>query len=273
MPRKVGFIGLGSQGGPMAERILASGHDLVVWARREEALAPYVSAGASVAASIAELGARCELVGICVVDDAGVMAICDELIPAMRAGSILVIHSTILPATCEDLARQCEDRGIGFIDAPVSGGGGAAAAGQLTVMCGGSQQTFDAAADVLGTFSSTVVLLGDVGSGQRAKIINNSLMAATMGLAQAALNAGSELGIDQAALSSIIKVSSGRSFGFDVFARLTKPTDFAHGAALLHKDVNLLVKILPGNTGTDLMQATATPFLAEATGNFSETSQ
>ena len=184
---KIGFIGLGSQGGPMAERIALAGMPLVVWARRAEALAPFIAKGASAAASVAELGAACTQVCVCVVDDAGVLGICDELIPAMRAGSRLVIHSTILPETCAALAERCAARGIAFIDAPVSGGGPAASAGTLTVMCGGEVEAFAAALPVFETFGKMVVLLGPAGSGQRAKIVNNSLMAANMGLAHAAL--------------------------------------------------------------------------------------
>ncbi|MGE4337967.1 MAG: NAD(P)-binding domain-containing protein, partial [Pigmentiphaga sp.] len=85
----------------MAQRMLASGFPLEVWARRADALEPFASAGATVAASVAALGARADHVGLCVVDDAGVAQICDELLPAMRPGSLLAIHSTILPATCE----------------------------------------------------------------------------------------------------------------------------------------------------------------------------
>ena len=96
MTTRTGFIGLGSQGGPMAERMLAGGFPLAVWARRPEALAPFLDKGATAAASVADLAASCDHIGLCVVDDAGVAQICDELIPAMRPGSLLAIHSTCL---------------------------------------------------------------------------------------------------------------------------------------------------------------------------------
>ncbi|PLK25747.1 NAD(P)-dependent oxidoreductase [Novosphingobium sp. TH158] len=266
MTKRTGFIGLGSQGGPMAERMLAGGYPLAVWARRPEALEPFVAQGAQAAASVADLAAVCDHIGICVVDDAGVAQICDELIPAMRAGSLLAIHSTILPESCEALDARCAERGIAFLDAPVSGGGGAAAAGTLTVMCGGTAEAFEQARPVIETFAGKNVHLGPTGSGQRAKIVNNTLMAANMGLAQAALSAGEALGIDRAALADLVKASSGRSFGFEVFARLPSPAAFAQGAPLLAKDTNLLRDILPGDDGAARLRSAAEPFLTAATG-------
>jgi 3-hydroxyisobutyrate dehydrogenase len=263
---RIGFIGLGSQGGPMAERIVAAGYPLTVWARRAEVLEPFLASGATTAASVAELGAQCDLVGVCVVDDAGVAAICRELIPAMRPGSVIAIHSTITPESCVTLAAQCAARGISLIDAPVSGGGIGAAAGTLTVMCGGSQEVFDAAKPVFESFGKLIVLLGDVGAGQRAKLVNNALMAANMGLAHAALGAGAALGIEREALVELIRQSSGRSFGFEVYARLPSPAAFSHGAPLLVKDVNLLKSILPDEQGAETLRAAASDFLCAATG-------
>ncbi len=260
----IGFIGLGSQGAPMAERMLQAGR-LMVWARRPESAAELVAKGAAMAASVEELGAACRHVGVCVVDDAGVMDVCDRLIPAMRPGAVLAIHSTILPQTCEELERRAAERGILLLDAPVSGGGPAAAAGTLTVMCGGTQEAFDRARPVLESFGSRIVLLGPAGAGQRAKIVNNALMAANMGLAFSALGMADALGMDRAALAELIQHSSGRSFGFEVFARLPTPAAFAHGARLLHKDVNLLGAILPGGEGDNALALAAMPFL-DATG-------
>lgn len=263
---QTGFIGLGSQGGPMAHRMIDGGFPLTVWARRPEALEPYTAKGASAAASVAELGSACDHVGLCVIDDAGVLDICETLIPAMRAGSLLAIHSTILPETCVKLESRCAERGIHLLDAPVSGGGPAAEAGTLTVMCGGTPDAFEQARPVFATFAGMNVLLGPAGCGQRAKIVNNTLLAANMGLAQAALDAGEALGIDRKALGELVKASSGRSFGFEIVARLPSPAAFAHGAPLLAKDTNLLRSILPENEAEGALRAAAEPFLTAATG-------
>ncbi len=262
----IGFIGVGSQGGPMAHRIVDAGMHLVVWARRPEALEAYTAKGATATASVAELGAQCDHVGICVVNDADVLQICDQLIPAMRPGSRIAIHSTILPQTCAALERQCDEHGLMLVDAPVSGGSPAAEAGTLTVMCGARQAAFDAALPVFRTFGKLIVLLGEAGAGQRAKIVNNALFSANMGLAHAACSAGEAMGIERAALAELIRESSGRSFGFDVYARLPSPAAFSVGAPLLVKDVKLLKAVLPDEPGAEALRAAAEPFLTAATG-------
>ena len=263
---QAGFIGLGSQGGPMAQRILAAGHPLTVWARRAEALTPFTEAGATAAASLTDLAETCTHIGVCVVDDTGVAAICDTLIPAMHPGSLLAIHATILPESCTALAARCAQRGILFLDAPVSGGGPAAAAGTLTVMCGGTPEAFAQAQPIFASFAGAIVHLGEAGSGQRAKIVNNALLAANMGLAEAALSVGEAQGISRKALAELIKVSSGRSYGFEICARLPSPQAFAIGAPLLVKDVKLLTATLPNHPGTAALRIAAAPFLSAATG-------
>lgn len=237
---KLGFIGLGSQGGPMAQRMIDAGYPVVLWARRRETLQPFSDTPAQLAESIAELGEQSEHVGICVVDDAGVQQVCEALIPAMRPGGRIAIHSTIHPDTVVALAKQAADRGISVIDAPVSGGGPAAAAGTLTVMIGGDQDVVAASRPVFETFAGLIVHLGSVGAGQMAKLVNNALMAAHFAIAHHALEAADALAIDRSAMIELVKVSSGRSFGFEVYSRLSKPTDFSFGAKLLAKDVKLL---------------------------------
>ena len=257
----VGFIGLGSQGGPMARRIVESGYPLTLWARRADAVASFADTAAATVPSIAELGARCEHVGVCVVDDAGTRQVCDELISSMRPGSRIAIHSTVLPDTVKTLAKQATARGIALLDAPVSGGGPAAAARTLTVMVGGDEAVFAAARPVFETFGGLIVRVGDVGAGQMAKLVNNALMAAHLALAHHGLAAGSALGLDRDALREIVKVSSGRSFGFEVYARLPNPFAFGHGAKLLAKDVRLLGEVLGPDPSFAPFRDIAAPFL------------
>ncbi len=114
------------------------------------------------------------------------------------------------------------------------------------------------------SFAGTIVHLGDVGAGQAAKLVNNCLMAAHVALARHALDAAAALGIDARAFTDLVKVSSGRSFGFEVFSRLPSPAAFATGAPLLLKDMNLLKAVLPGNVGAKEIDAAAARFLAAA---------
>jgi 3-hydroxyisobutyrate dehydrogenase len=220
---QIGFIGLGSQGAPMARCIVESGYPLLLWARRAEALAPFADTPAETASSIADLGARSEHVGVCVVDDAGVEQVCGELIPAMRPGGRIAIHSTVHPDTVVALAKRADARKLALIDAPVSGGG--------------------------------------PGAGQMAKLVNNALMAAHVAMAHHALGAGSALGLDRTALREIVKVSSGRSYGFEVYARLPSPSAFGHGARLLAKDVRLLGEVLGEDPSFAAFRDVAEPFL------------
>jgi 3-hydroxyisobutyrate dehydrogenase len=261
----VGFIGLGRQGVPIAHRIVDAGMPLVVWGRRPEAVEPYVRKGATAAADIAALGAQCDHIGLCVFDDADVIEVCNALIPAMRPGSRIAVHSTILPETCIALAERCAAQGLGLIDAPVSGGADGAKAGRLSVMCGGSPAVFDAAKPVFETFAKLIVLLGDVGAGQRAKILNNALLAANIGLADAAIEAGMRLGLDRDSLIEVMRNSSGYSHGVEVCAINASPAEF-RGAALLIKDIGLLTAMLPGDSRADALRSAALPYLTAATG-------
>ena len=262
MSERIGFIGLGSQGGPMAHRIAAAGMNLTVWARRPEVLEPYVQNGCAAAAGVSQLGTNCDHVGICVVNDADVFAICDQLIPAMKPGSRIAVHSTILPESCAKLEAQCAERGIGLIDAPVSGGSPGAEAGTLTVMCGATPELFAKARPVFETFGKLIVLLGTPGAGQRAKIVNNAMLSAHLGIAHHALAASEALGIDRAAMAELIPQSSGRSFGFEIYARMPQPLVPWLGGPLLVKDMNLLQAILPGSVDADKIAEAADGFFA-----------
>ncbi len=259
---KCGFIGLGSQGGPMAQRIIDAGYDVVLWARRPESLEPYAGSSATFASSVSELGKQVQLCAVCVVDDDGVEQICQELIPAMAAGSYILIHSTVHPDLCRSLAKQAAARSLVLLDAPVSGGGGSAADGTLTVMLGGEETAASAVRPVLGTFAGSIVHLGGVGSGQVAKIVNNSLMAANLAVAHYAVEAARELEVDVQAFADLVKISSGRSFGFEVRARMPEPTAFGHGAKLLAKDVGLLGESMGTDNPTyQYIRDVAGPFL------------
>ncbi len=256
-----GFIGLGSQGGPMARRIVESGYPLLLWARRAETLIPFEGTAARSVASVAELGARADHVGVCVVDDAGTRQVCGELIPAMRPGSRIAIHSTVHPQTVVELGAQAAARQISLLDAPVSGGGPAAASRTLTVMIGGAEEVVAAARPIFETFGGLIVRVGDVGAGQMAKLVNNALMAAHVAMAHYGLAAAATLGLDRAALTEIIKASSGRSYGFEVYSRLPTPGAFDHGAKLLAKDVRLLGEVLGADSAYAPFRDVVAPFL------------
>lgn len=145
---RAGFIGLGSQGGPMARRIVESGHELAIWARRPQTLEPFADTAASVADSPAEVAADSDVVGICVMADADVEDVVlrsDGVLAGMRPGGIIAVHSTVHPETCRRIAERAASCHVDVIDAPVSGGGQAAAEGNLVVMVGGDDDVVERA--------------------------------------------------------------------------------------------------------------------------------
>jgi len=195
--RRAGFIGLGRVGEPMARRIHEARFLLTAWARRREAAQSLVASGVNRAGGIADLGTACDYVGVCVLDDAAAAEICDQLIPAMRPGSLLAVHATICPASCEALEARCAERGVLFCDAPVDGSPDDAAAGRLVVMCRGAPEAFDAARPVFQTFVTRIVHFGPAGAGERAKVICNSLLAANLALTRAAMELGETFGLER----------------------------------------------------------------------------
>ncbi len=262
--RKYGFIGLGSQGGPMAQRMIDAGLDVVLWARRKESLEPYAQTSATIAETIKSVAEQVVFCGVCVVDDAGVQMVCDQLIPSMKPGGIIAIHSTIHPELCIALAEKAKSNGLMLVDAPVSGGGEGAANGTLTVMVGGEEEAVSQVRPVFETYAGLITHLGDVGAGQKAKLVNNNLMAANMALAYHALKTAETLGLDREAFIELVRVSSGRSFSFDVCARLNEPSDFKLGAPLLTKDVRLLAETIGENANYKILKDVASSFLEQA---------
>jgi 3-hydroxyisobutyrate dehydrogenase-like beta-hydroxyacid dehydrogenase len=229
-----GFVGLGSQGAPIARRMAAAGFSTLLWARRPETLQPFRASSAKIVGSLEELAAGAEHVGVCVTDDA-VSDICGRLLPAMRRGARIVIHSTTLPETCRRLAEEAAEHGVAMLEAPVSGGPPAAEAGALTVMTAGDAEVLAAARPILETFSGLILHLGPHGAAQSAKLVNNTLLAANLGVADQALAAGACLGLDRAALLELLMSSSGRSFALQVLSRHASLGGFANGVSLADK--------------------------------------
>jgi len=244
---KVGFIGLGSQGGPMARRIVEAGYPTTLWARRPATLEPFADTPATLAASLAELAAASDLVCLCVVGDADVEEITHGergLLTAMKPGGVIAIHSTVHPNTCRELAKQAGAHSISVIDAPVSGGGPAAAAGRLLVMAGGDADVVQRCRGVFETFADPVIHLGELGSGQTTKLLNNLLFTANLGTAATALSLAGALGVDPDRLADVISRSSGHSFALNALGGiggLDRLADVAGG--LLQKDVRLVVDV------------------------------
>ncbi|XVQ15820.1 NAD(P)-dependent oxidoreductase [Spirillospora sp. CA-255316] len=244
---RVGFIGLGSQGAPMARRIMEESYPLTIWARRPASTAPFAGTAATVAQTPAELGAASDVVGICVVADADVEDVLlrsDGVLAGMSPGGVVAVHSTVHPDTCRRLSDRAAEHGIALVDAPVSGGGDAAAQRRLLVMAGGDDKDVARCRPVFETFADPVIHLGPLGSGQRAKLLNNFVFTAQVAVALGTFSFADGLGMDRAAVAQVLAHGSGGSraaatlaaSGFDT-------TGLRHALPLLRKDVGIMLDV------------------------------
>jgi 3-hydroxyisobutyrate dehydrogenase len=251
---RVGFVGLGSQGGPMARRIVDAGYLTTLWARRPQTLEAFADTPAKTVSTLPEMGAASDLVGICVVNDSDVKTVVlgpSGILAGMAEGGTIVVHSTVSPGTCREIADAAGEKRIAVIDAPVSGGGRAASLGELLVMVGGAVADVTRASPVLATFGDPVLHLGPLGSGQLAKLINNALMTAHLGLANDAHRLGASLNLDPAALGRALAHGSGASYSLNVRNQMPEGLgDFSY-ARLLRKDIDILASVAK-QAGADL---------------------
>ena len=245
---RVGFIGLGSQGGPMARRIVEKGYATTLWARRPETLESFADTAARSAATPAELAAASDLVCLCVVGDDDVRQVLtgeQGVLAGLAPGGIVAVHSTVHPQTCRDLAEQAAAQGVSLIDAAVSGGGTAAEQGRLLVMVGGETETVAKVRPVFETYADPIVHLGGVGAGQTTKLLNNLLFTANLATAKSTMDLGAALGIDPASLGEVIIHGTADSFALGRIAGTGGSLDrlAAHAAGLLRKDVGLIADL------------------------------
>jgi 3-hydroxyisobutyrate dehydrogenase len=245
---RVGFIGLGDQGAPMADAIAAAGHELHVWARRPETVQPY-RGRAIVEESVTGLARVVEHVGICVGNAADVESVLHArgLLAALAPGSVVAIHSTIAPEAARRFAVAAAGHEVGLVDAPVSGGRKAAEARRLLVMVGATQELFDKARPVLTTYGDPVRLLGPVGAGQQVKVLNNLLMNANLTNAHLVLELGRHLGISRPELRELLLHGTARSFSLEALDTIVRPgrLSLATGA----KDLGIARGFLAGAPG------------------------
>ncbi|MGW3570906.1 NAD(P)-dependent oxidoreductase [Streptomyces sp. NPDC000941] len=244
---RVGFIGLGSQGGPMARRIVEESYPLTLWARRPASTEPFADTAADVAATPAELGAASDIVCLCVVADADVEDVllrADGVLAGMAPGGVVAIHSTIRPDTCRRLAEEAAKREVAVVDAPVSGGGGAAAERRLLVMAGGREADVAHCRPVFETFADPVIHLGPLGSGQLTKVLNNFVFTAQVGLALDTFSFADRLGMDRAAVAEVLAHGSGGSRAAAILAASGfDTTGLERARPLLLKDVGIMREV------------------------------
>ncbi len=244
---RIGFIGLGNMGGPMAANLIRAGHSVHGHDRVDAALAALAAAGGIAAGSVAEAATGAEVV--ITMLPAGqhvreVFTAADGVFARTAPGALLIDCSTIDVATARDMAGQAGSRGFAMLDAPVSG----ASAGTLTFMVGGTQAAFDRAQPVLATMGKTIVLAGDAGAGQAAKVCNNLMLGISMLGVSEAFALADKLGLSAQALFNISSTASGQCWALTSYCPVPGPVpaspanrDYQAGfaAALMLKDLTL----------------------------------
>lgn len=205
MSERVGFIGLGVMGRPMAENLLAAGVPVVVANRSTPALEALVQRGALGARSVAEVAEQATTIITMLSDDNAVrQVVADQLLPAARPGSLLIDMSTVSPALSRELAASAYQRGVSTLDAPVSGGDVGARNGTLSIMVGGAAEDLARALPLFEILGSKVVHVGAAGAGQVVKACNQVLVAVTIAGVSEALVLGAKQGVDPAAILDVL---------------------------------------------------------------------
>ncbi|QTB39459.1 3-hydroxyisobutyrate dehydrogenase [Burkholderia pseudomallei] len=217
---KIGFIGLGHMGAPMALNLLKAGHDVHAFDLSEDALRLVKDGGAQVAASPRDAAAGAAFVVTMLPAAARVRAVLTQengVLAGLAAGAMVIDSSTIDPASAQAFGELVRGGGGAFVDAPVSGGTGGAAAGTLTFMVGGDDADYARAKPVLAAMGKNIVHCGATGMGQVAKVCNNLVLGITMAGVSEAMALGASLGIDPKVLAGIINTSTGRCWSSDTY--------------------------------------------------------
>jgi 2-hydroxy-3-oxopropionate reductase len=228
---KIGFIGLGIMGKPMAKNLIRAGHTLVVL-RRNKASSELAAAGAQLADSPREIAAQCDTVITMLPNSPEVREVAlgkDGIIEGAHTGSVLIDMSSIAPLQAQEIGRALAEKGIDMLDAPVSGGEPKAIAGTLSVMAGGKQEVFDRCAPILKAMAASVVRTGELGAGNVAKLANQVMVAIQIAAMSEALVLASKAGLDPQLVCEAIRGGLAGSAVLEAKGPLVMDRKFAPG--------------------------------------------
>lgn len=251
-PIAIGYIGLGNMGAPMAMRLVGWPGGLTVFDVRAEVMAPFAAAGATAAASVADV-ASADLISVTVLDDVQVRAVVDDLARHAAPGTVIAIHSTISDTVAVELARELSPKGIHVVDAPVSGGGGAAQNGELATMVGAPREIYERVKPAFKQWASLVIHAGDTGAGTRMKLARNMLTFTGFAAACEAMVLAERAGLDLQALGRVVRHTDALTGGPGAIMIRDDMTDldpghwlydtFTHTRELGEKDLSLAVTL------------------------------
>ena len=222
---KVGFVGLGVMGGPMAGHLIKGGHDVTVWNRTAGKTENLTSQGARAATDLKDLAQTCDFIFTCVGRSEDVAEVVHAMAPHAKPGTLFVDHSTIEPSMAITLHSELKAKGLKFVDAPITGGSMGAKNGTLTIFCGGDHDDVASAMNVMLPYAKRAERVGESGAGQVMKLANQiAVGGALMGLCES-LAFAKKAGLDINQAHSMIGGGAGGSWAFENY-----------GAKILHED-------------------------------------
>jgi 3-hydroxyisobutyrate dehydrogenase-like beta-hydroxyacid dehydrogenase len=266
---KVAFIGLGVMGYPMAGHLSGAGHDITVYNRTTAKAEQWINDFQGKLALTPAIAAKeSDVVLLCVGNDADLRSVMlgdSGVLSSLRPGSIVVDHTTASAEVAVEMFSECKKRGATFLDAPVSGGQAGAETGKLTVMVGGDKIDFDKIEVLLSAYAKFSRLLGPIGSGQKAKMMNQICIAGTVqGLAEA-LHFGKNAGLDCAAVVDVISKGAAQSWQMENRYQTMLNNEYEFGFAVdwMRKDLAIALAESRKNGSTLPLTALVDQFYAE----------
>lgn len=251
-PRRIGLIGLGLMGRPMGMNLLKAGHSLTVWNRTAARADELVAAGAVLAKSPRELAAASDVLLTIVSDPPALESVLwghdgkdDGALGGLKAGSIYIDSSTVSPALEKRISAACQERGVRFLDAPVTGGDWGAREGNLVFMIGGDVETLKEVEPILGVMGKKWFHLGPNGAGQTIKLAMNAILALEVGAVAEAIGLVTKAGLKGEQLFEVLQSSMGRSGLLDLKTPLMLKGDYkpSFPLRLMHKDLGLALDL------------------------------
>jgi len=245
MSAKVAFIGLGVMGFPMAGHLKAKGYDVVVYNRTASKAQQWVGKhGGKSAATPAAAAKDCDFVMTMVGNDDDVLAVTtggEGVLAGMKKGAILVDHTTASADVARKVFAAAKEKGIGFIDAPVSGGQAGAENGKLTVMCGGEKEPFERARPLMDSYGRAVTLLGESGAGQLTKMVNQICIAGLVQALSEGIAFAEKAGLDAEQVLEVISKGAAQSWQMENRGKTMHARKFDFGFAVdwMRKDLGI----------------------------------
>ena len=241
---KVAFLGLGVMGYPMAGHLISAGHEVHVWNRTGSVTEKWGAEYTGVTHGSIETAVQgADDVMMCVGQDADVLAVAGKAVPAMKAGAVLVDHTTASDGCAKQVGAMCQAADIGFLDAPISGGEAGAVNGQLTVMCGGAAAHFASAEPIIDAYAKAAKLMGPVGAGQLTKMVNQICIAGMLQGLSEAVNFAQAAGLDMDEVVGAIGKGAAQSWQMDNRASTMAKGEYEFGFAVdwMRKDLGIVL--------------------------------